>query len=210
MGLLDSQHNLNLSKTRFGKVGTKVNWCFTCNVQSMPWSHWAGIALLCGGDLRNRHRITNILPFTYTSSFIFNSITQAIILHFCCFYFQLLAHLAHRVLVITSREHFPGLYCFPWHLSMKSIHDISALCPTFFQKHHLDLSFLLPPKPASKFPQSRCWLQVCFVCPICPDAVEHVWISESDTSVFRLQTSHHLVNSKIKPPNFFCLSSTSG
>lgn len=177
-----------------------------CNVQSMPWSHWAGITLLYGGDLRNRHRITNILPFTYTSSFIFNSITQAIILHFCCFYFRLLAHLAHWVLVIISREHFPGLYCFLWHLSVPFI---SAFCPTFFQKHHLDLLFLLPPKQASKFPQSRYWLQVCCVCPIRPDAVEHVWILESDTSIFRLQTSHHLVNSKTKPPNF-CLSSTSG
>lgn len=117
-------------------------------------SQWTGITLY-GGDLRNRHRITNILPFTYISSFIFNSIIQAIILYFYCFYFWLFTHLAHLDLVIIFREHFPDLYCFPWPLSVSLI---SAFCPKFFQKHHLDLSFLLSPKPASKFPWSRYWL----------------------------------------------------
>ena len=176
-----------------------MDWCFRWDVQSTQWFHWTGITLLYGGDLRNRHRITTVLRFTYISSFL-----QAIVYTSIVSIFHSSAHLARLVLVRVSREHFPDLSCF---LGYLSVSFIFAFCPTFFQKHHLNLSFLLSPKPASKFLQRRYWFSAWFVCPIQHHAVEYKWILQSDTSVFKLQAYNLLVNSKIKPKNFW-LSST--
>lgn len=129
---------------------------------------------------------TAVLPLTYTSNF-----TQAVSHTSTAFISYSSAHL---VLVTLSRESFPDLYGSLWFLFVSFI---LALCPTFFQKHHLAVSLLLSSEPASKFLRCRYW-DLGLLClphpPRCSVIPMNFWIRHQ---FFKLQ-----VNDTIKSMNF--------
>lgn len=135
-------------------MSNKVNWCFLWDFQSMWRFRWTGMILLYGGELRNTHRVS--IPYPYIPNFI-----QATCYTSIAFISYSFAYLAHQVLVTLSRKKYPDL-----NSSLTLVTPILTWCPTFFQKQHLDSSFLLSPKPVSETCSagSGCW--ACFVCAV--------------------------------------------